>query len=85
MLTTVVTRDHAAPQHRSIPTVTRPSILSSFTSIRFTAAVRFLIVSGAVRMSRVSRGEASLTALAYNPRRVLNIVGFVDLMVALKV
>ena len=31
------------------------------------------------------RGEFSLTALAYNLRRVLNIVGFADLMAALVV
>ena len=31
------------------------------------------------------RGEFSLTALAYNLRRVLNIVGFADLMAALAV
>ena len=31
------------------------------------------------------RAEFSLTALAYNLRRVLNIVGFTELMAALKV
>ena len=30
------------------------------------------------------RGEFSLTALAYNLRRVLNLVGFAGLMAALK-
>jgi hypothetical protein len=30
------------------------------------------------------RGEFSLTALAYNLRRALNIVGFIDLMMAVR-
>ena len=30
------------------------------------------------------RGEFSLTALAYNLRRVLNIVGFTELMIAVR-
>ena len=30
------------------------------------------------------RGEFSLTALAYNLRRVLNIVGFTELMMAVR-